>query len=510
MGNTVVIASRAEASDEGDNLDDIHPGLGDLLNKLYKQRDGDLGTASSAVERSTKTTFEMTDELRRGIDNIIDYCNYKVTQPNPPMDLNTCMAQELGKMDSLKGALNSSLQDQVKACSDTAKVAKYSCDAQTYGGAASLVIGLANQVRASGMGEKCKKAADFQKNMGLLNAGIAGMCFYGKNECKKNCEINDDSINRSKQVFAELKNLNIPALNAFLDDSRHVQAVNSIDEIKQSCEKASLSVEIALGNAMQLMQGFAQADQCDQELTQNECMQEDAGTNRKCPVQFCANPDNSEDPSCKWTAACSTPESMNDPACKCLANPMADGCMNLPLPGGSFNSFANNRTPGGDGYDWGETEMPLEDVPPPAFGDTNNTGDGIVGGTGGGGGGVGKGSALGGGPDGGGGRGPAAGVYDTNVTGGVRNNAGGAGSGGGSGSGYYSGSSRGGGDGYTSSARGGSGKNKLDLKKYLPGGKLARQRDAKKNNGITGANGLSNFQKVNRAHNRSRGTLMQP
>jgi hypothetical protein len=76
-------------------------------------------------------------------------------------------------------------------------------------------------------------------------------------------------------------------------------------------------------------------------------------------------------------------------------------------------------------------------------------------------------------------------------------------------SGYGGGSAGGYGSGLGGIRGSGLGKNSLDLKKYLPGGQFAKQRD-ESDNGITAANGLTNFQKVNRAHNNSRGKLVTP
>jgi len=126
---------------------------------------------------------------------------------------------------------------------------------------------------------------------------------------------------------------------------------------------------------------------------------------------------------------------------------------------------------------------------------------------GGGGGAGGGGSPLGGGPSGGGGSGKPQSQFSTDVLGGVSSGSGAPG-GGGSNS-YGAGGGAGGGPDFRlPGSIGGAGGN-LDLKKYLPGGQLGPQGEGI-NDGITKANGLSNFQKVNRAHNQNRPALVNP
>lgn len=131
---------------------------------------------------------------------------------------------------------------------------------------------------------------------------------------------------------------------------------------------------------------------------------------------------------------------------------------------------------------------------------------------GGGGGGHRSGGGFSGGPRGGPGGGGGGGnkpVYDTNVMGGVGSSAGAGGGYPSAGGGYANGAAAG--SGYSGTYKPGANPS-LDLKKYLPGGAMAQQRDTTSLNakGITPANGLSNWEKVTRSLNNNRSRLVKP
>ena len=212
---------------------------------------------------------------------------------------------------------------------------------------------------------------------------------------------------------------------------------------------------------------------------------------------------------------CGKPEHFHKPTCICLRDPASPRCTQG--PGGNMNppwqQQNQNKLNGEDNFD---VEGLLGDDTTDNFGGQGTAGSG--GGfspPGGGGGGLGGG---GGGAGGSGGEGAGGGSggspdYDTDIVGGVQSAGGGGGAGGSGGGGYSDGTA----SAFPSSgldAIDSSSSSFFDLKKFLPGGEKAKQRNiASVNNktsssGVSEANGESNFQKVTRTINEKRGILL--
>ncbi len=420
------------------------------------------------------------------------------------------------------------LESNKGKCINILNTAIYSCQASTYAPYVGLVTGQLGGSSSGSMYDKCKKAATLQLGMGAISAGLAGTCAYSKTKCETSCaklasvhqeagntlKNTIDTMNMFKANQIQCSNTTVyaaaeQAINALVPGmSKVIETTQNVSDKIEKCQAQEINVMSAMLSVTQLVQGIAQSQSCQKELAQGECTKPEAVNNPSCTAAYCSNQANRAAPQCvAMFGECYSANAASNPRCACLQNPMQQSCLNLPPVNTNTplrNTASNNPT---DGFNFDEDDIYGEQGDNLGLGDPNAKAPGVIGGgQQGGSGGGGQGSALGGGP-GGSGSGAPKGVYDTNVTGGT--SAGGGVAGGGGSIGGY-----GGGAGYGNGGTGmGSGmnfgKSSLDLKKYLPGGQLAKQRD-EQDTGITSANGLTNFQKVNRSHNKNRGALVNP
>jgi hypothetical protein len=284
------------------------------------------------------------------------------------------------------------------------------------------------------------------------------------------------------------------------------------EDNKQDCAELRVGAEQIKDQAVADAKTYADSSACLAAVNSaSVCAGDKAYENPICP-QFCASPMNINDPRCDPNA-CARDANKNTLMCFCQGNPQDSKCGGLqaagPLGGGpgknGLGSAPGSRanlgtTPAfdlgdGDGddqeYQGGASAAPKAQT----VGYEGQGGGGLSGGGGG----------LGG-SMGGQGKGKQEGPYNTDI---MKSSGGGgyAGFGGGGGGGYGAGNN-GGGNGRDRDRGDG-----LDLRKYMPkagdkGRGPANISAELFNNGITPANGMSNFEKVTKKMNEKRTQLL--
>jgi hypothetical protein len=312
--------------------------------------------------------------------------------------------------------------------------------------------------------EACKQQANVGDLMTILNAGWAASCGAAAATCQATCAIKKGSKLPANQIDAN-------------------------NELHAQCGQFYKNSVAMAGAAAQFKLFSGQAKNCEKaaELAEQMCATPESMSNPQCQ-DFCAR--NPSSPIC-IQVNCSDPEQKaSNP--QCFAFNLPDGSDRVGDGGeGTFGSGSGNYASTGAGnYGDGMLSDFLDgqsfngsDVPP-GSGSTQNPG------IRGGGGGAPLGGGGGGGGKSGGGGYPAASLSDGG-------SAGGSGGGSGGGGGGFPGGGGGYGDG------GGDGDGKKNLKDFLPFGKLDPNRKLaalgkSKSGGVSGANGLSNWEKVSR------------
>lgn len=337
-------------------------------------------------------------------------------------------------------------------------------------------------VQSKDMYKSCKKAANLAKVGAIANGALVAACYAAQKKCLSSCTAQKESL--------DSQGMDSSAPTKFLSQ----------------CKSLELNVQMAMVSAVNALAAFTGSSQCQKALNQ-ECSTAEAVNNINCPEQFCSNPERQTHSICigyyqQNPDLCQGSMAQYNPVCICQQTPNDPNCANL---GGNTPNFAGGDSQNPFGHLGSD---PLDDQGNGVQAGTNqaqafqapNAGGGGGGGLGGGGGG---GAAPAGG-DGGGGSGK--GIYDTNINGGL---SGGGGAGmGAAGGGYenYGGNAQGRGSASTGEG------SKFDLSKYLPGAEkrvLAnQQKNYLQSQGVSKANGLTNFQKVTRTFNKKRNELM--
>jgi hypothetical protein len=300
--------------------------------------------------------------------------------------------------------------------------------------------------------------------------------------------------------------------------------VSTITSKLRSCQTArNTTMAGALTNSMQLLAVKANAAACERQFTQPKvaCAPNDPATvnNPLCAAAYCPAHPGSPLPQCGVASGCdlNNPNAASNPACPqyCQFNPTAATCAkgnNTPPQQPNRNGATPVVTTGGN--DTGDYAPGTGDItnggqftgykPTGAGGGGAGQGNDSPGGGGGslGGGGGGGGGGLGGGAGGG-----SAGAALKDIDHGLTSGSGSAGYGSSS-VGFEGGGGRGGGAG-----NGSANNNGLDLSKFLPGGANDPARGLASANaqslGITGANDLSNFEKVSKMMRKKQAQLVQ-
>ncbi|MCB0347956.1 MAG: hypothetical protein KDD37_03935 [Bdellovibrionales bacterium] len=473
--------------------------------------------SSAEIRQATAAGEKIAAEIKTQIST----CVTSISKFN--FDTGTCpQADCISAVSSALTKYEPQMVQISNSCNKLGLANKIGCEGNTYMPIATFITSMVQSSSGSGNGnmyKKCKSAAMLQTGMGAVGTAMAATCQFTREKCIQSCEAANSAV---LQIDAELEAAmqtlrglptacqpQVNILNAQMKRANRI-VLESVPAKLEYCEASQINTMMALANVTQMLQGVAQSQSCQKELAQGDCMKPEAVNNPACTAAYCSNQANRSAPQCAaMFGECYSANAGANPRCACLQNPMQQSCLNLP----SIDTNTANRATASsntDGYNFDEDDIYGAQGDDIGFGDPNSKAPGVVGGgqQGGAGGGAGQGSALGGGP-GGGGNGAQKGVYDTNVTGGTSAGAvGGGGAGGIAGYGSNAGNGGGYGNGIAGSGLAGS-KNSLDLKKYLPGGQFAKQREDA-NTGITPANGLTNFQKVNRAHNNSRTKLVTP
>ncbi|MFK8137065.1 MAG: hypothetical protein AB8E15_01780 [Bdellovibrionales bacterium] len=407
-------------------------------------------------------------------------------------------------------------------CNSSHSTASFFCSGVAATPYVNMLLPMYNTAKNDGTNDSCEKAASLGKDVASLSGILMALCGGYRRSCVTACSNVDSATTPANPDMSASK---------MRGECNGTMEVNEMQMI--------MSAQGALTSYAQAKDCAAQTELSDAQ----KCFVDPHRTDpNECPDYACTLPQNVGHEACEsggngalpnnfvenctganlqiniqyCTSVCNQASVSSNPYCMAIVNGGPNG-PNPYAPGLGDNPNINN--PGIDtnvddlltntqGFD-------LNDVDPNGF--SANEGLSKPGGGGGGGGlGGGGGGSTGAGFGGGGGGSSGGGGYDTDVIGAAK---GGAGGGGGS---SRSGS---GGGGYENSGSYGkpsrsakSGNSKFspfDLKKYLPKQKknskkrAPASKTAQKLNsmGITGSNGLTNFQKVTRTINKKRTSL---
>lgn len=492
--------------------------------------------AKICVERLVEESKRNSEKLMKDFNSISAYANNQIAQMCNDWDADThpsgwdysgspwdkILSEPRGviaTLDQCKAVRQEELRrlnlrvGKANSCQSAYTRANVICSPGKF---AADIQGMLTQVQAAhangNMRNMCAGAEKLNKILGSVNAGISSGCFATRMGCMRACSPESKTPNSSLQ------------------------------------EKCDKFMDTVVGAAQQSAMNFltgAMAGKCKDDLTAQEkdpkfaCYREGAENNKDCPGAYCAMagrfPERKTEETCKsfYPVYCDSPQEQQLLSCVCYKNPRDSRCNPADItaqvrqnPWGNFQNNPNipglgggNGGAGGGIGDIGDGDGVGEGLDLPAPGEElapgqrqeNKTAYG--GGQGGGGGGF-TGGAQGFGLEGGQGGGGAGGsglntdVITGTVPGGGGGDASMAGGGGGDGDGSMGGSGGGG--------RGGDDDKigKFSLKDFLPGGAQDPSRNPASadslllQNGITGAEGLSNFEKVTRKMNQKRSSLV--
>ena len=323
---------------------------------------------------------------------------------------------------------------------------------------------------SSGTAETCKNQSTIGGIMALLNGGWAAACGTLTYKCESAC--------------------------GKPEGQKDASPVNA--EHLAECKSYYQSAMLLAGMAVQFGAFTAQAKNCEKaaSLADSQCLTPESMQRPECKDYCLRNPTS---PICAKTDCTDPAQQQSNPACLAFKTPTGTGNTGDPGAFGSGGNSYSSKSPGSFNDGLGDMLDGNQFKPSgPINSATNNRG--VSGGGGGGGFGGGGGAAPLPRNDGGGG---AASSLTSNG-----GSLGGSGGGGGGGGGFP-----GGGGGYGGNGNG-EGKGKFDLKDFLPFGKLdPKQKVAglqpNAAGGVTGANGLSNWEKVSRRMQVIRGKLQR-